>query len=180
MIDHSLNTAPSHIKLISTLFDNPTTSDVVFAVQRHEKPTLHIFAYKALLAAASPSFMNWSDFLSRAGTNAEPTDWLHADFDEVRGGLDWNGVKPCTAHSMYRLATRYSMKELQQFSLRFSSHSLTIENPPEFDDVQNKILPVFKKHWLEVKQTNGFKTVLDRFAAGELSNARELMTRALI
>ena len=53
-----------------------------------------------------------SDFLSQAGTDAEPTDWLHADFDEVRGGLDWNGVKPCTAHSMYRLATRYSMKEL--------------------------------------------------------------------
>ena len=52
---------------------------------------------------------------------------LAKSFYNLTDQRDWGDVRPCLAHSMYRLADRYELEELRQISKRFILRSLTVE-----------------------------------------------------
>ncbi|GAA5957879.1 hypothetical protein JCM3765_003795 [Sporobolomyces pararoseus] len=114
----------------------------------------------------------------------DPVEWLKKDYDEVHAKINWKAVMPCCPRSTYRLADCYGIQDLKDLSLGFIVRSLTVENVAyelfsplslTYDAVKKEILEFFLKNWKEVKETKGFKKVLEKHGKGELSAGTELI-----
>lgn len=67
-----------------------------------------------------------SDEMDQLGLDTLPSTLAQAFFD-LEDQRDWGDVKPCLAHSMYRLADRYEMDQLREISKGFILRSLTVD-----------------------------------------------------
>ncbi|GAA5844454.1 hypothetical protein JCM5353_000205 [Sporobolomyces roseus] len=116
----------------------------------------------------------------------EPEIWFRDAFDELDGQKDWHDIEPCSPHSMFRLADCYEITELRELSKSRILRSLTVENVAyelfsplsfDYDEIQEAVLGYFNEHWAEVKSTKALETVLEKFAAGELPEALDLIKK---
>ncbi|GAA5971592.1 hypothetical protein JCM3765_005997, partial [Sporobolomyces pararoseus] len=115
-----------------------------------------------------------------------PETWLFDKFANLEEQRDWQGVGPCSPHSMFRLADCYSITKLKELAKARILRCLTIENIAyelfsplsiDYEEIQKPVLEFFVKYWDEVKKTTAFRNVLDKMVAGDLSNARELVEK---
>lgn len=57
-----------------------------------------------------------------------PKKWFLKQFKNLAGQRDWNGIKPCSPHAIFRLTDCYGLEELRELAKGRIERSLTVEN----------------------------------------------------
>jgi len=65
-------------------------------------------------------------------TFPSPQTWFYDNFHNLYDQRDWNGIKPCSPHAMYRLADCYGIEHLRELARDRILRSLTVENVSSF------------------------------------------------
>ncbi|GAA5910673.1 BTB/POZ domain-containing protein [Sporobolomyces salmoneus] len=115
-----------------------------------------------------------------------PEKWFPEKYLALRDQYNSSKMIPCFPPSMYRLADCYDIEELKSLTKDRILRSLTVETVAyelfsplsiEYEEIQKPVLAFFVENWKEVKKTTAFKNILDKIAAGELAQARELIEK---
>lgn len=89
-------------------------------------PSDYLVAHQtALIAHENEETTELFDFES-------PEVWFSDSFDELEGQREWNSIRPCSPHAMFRLADCYGIGELKELAKGRITRSFTIENVRAF------------------------------------------------
>ncbi|KAG8788640.1 hypothetical protein FRB91_002658 [Serendipita sp. 411] len=182
----NLNTIPSETQ--SPIYDSPhhprktaiIVNDIPYSTYR--ALIYYLYTDNVVFAPLASQFMAQQMEVKVGSNPIGPTtrlEWLRMWKKENRGH-----PLPCSAKSMYAVASRFKLAPLKRIAYEFIRKNLTPSNLPfeyfdsftaAHDDLRNLALQGMVAHWEEVQRTPAMIEVWNRITTGEMPFAKELL-----
>ncbi|GAA5994052.1 hypothetical protein JCM5350_004660 [Sporobolomyces pararoseus] len=132
-----------------------------------------------------PFYSSSADYLAFENDEEDPIKFLETDFLYYKYVNDYGGVSPVSVYATYRLADAYQLMQLRDLCLEYILDSLTIETAAyelfsplslEYPAVQDSLLAYVVENWTEIKKSESFKVVIEKFSAATNGSKETMKT----